>query len=218
MVRSERGQAAVESVGVTVAIALLVAALAVWMAGNVRPPAAPPDVIGHVADPLGLTARQVEQAWSRDDLPPWLDTAARGRGDRPIGRFLGRVGDGVVTTVVTAAEADWRFRRAVHRQFLARLEALARDPSQIVQPPDPDALTPEGVARRILGRGGDLVAYVRELRRMPPRDALLRLAEDGGTVGGDLLFDAADTLLRRGVGKALGRGRAPAPGRDAPRP
>jgi hypothetical protein len=46
----------------------------------------------------------------------------------------------------------------------------------------------------------------------------MRLAEDGGTVGGDLLFDAGDTLLRRGVGTALGRGRTPAPGRNAPRP
>jgi hypothetical protein len=214
MVRTGRGQAAVESVGVTVAIALLVAALAAWMAGNVRPTGPPPDVIGHVADPLGLTAQRVEQAWTPGSLPPWLDTAARGRGDRPIGRFLGRVGEGVVTTIEVGAEADMRFRASVSRQFLTRLEALARDPSQIIGPPDPDALTPAGVARRVLSRGGDLVAYVRELRRLPPREALMRLSDDSGTVTGDALFEAAQAWVKRGAGRALRRGRTG--GGDAP--
>ena len=46
MVRRGRGQAAVESVGITVAVALLVAAMGLWVAQEVRPPPRPPDVIG----------------------------------------------------------------------------------------------------------------------------------------------------------------------------
>ena len=202
MVRTGRGQAAVETVGVTVAIALLVAALAAWTAGNVRPPAAPPDVIGHVADPLGLTAQRVEQAWSRDDLPRWLDTAARGRGDRPVGRFLGRVALGVAATGRVGVRGAWNFRTHVERRVVERLEGLAHAPGQILVPPDPSLLTPGGIARDVLGRIGDPVAYVRSLRGLSAEEVVMRVTGDGGDLAGDVIVDVGQALVQKRVGGA----------------
>lgn len=54
----DRGQATVEHVGLTLIIALLLAACAAWAVHEVRPPAHVPDVIGKVAAPLDdLAAR-----------------------------------------------------------------------------------------------------------------------------------------------------------------
>jgi hypothetical protein len=208
MVRSERGQAAVESVGVTVAIALLVAALAVWMAGNVRPPAAPPDVIGHVADPLGLTARQVEQAWSRDDLPPWLDTAARGRGNRPIGRFLGRVGGGARDAVGLAIVFDEGWQSGIQPVVRRRIREFLADPVGSASSVDL-----AGTAVGLIQRSGRLPDYIRMLRSMPPREAARRLGHDLGETTGEVGFDVLEALAQRKVAGAArgGRTRAPRP-------
>ncbi len=212
MVRTGRGQAAVESVGVTVAIALLIAALAAWMAGNVRPLAAPPDVIGHVADPLGFTARSVGQAWSREVLPQWLDTAARGRGDRPIGRFLGRVGEraGAVVGLGLALDEGWRsgIRPVVRR----RVEAFLRDPVGSASSVDL-ADTAVGLIQRL----GRLPDYIRMLRGMPPREAARRLGHDLGETTGDVGFDVLETLLARKAEGVMKGGRS-AGGGGARRP
>jgi hypothetical protein len=211
MVRTQRGQAAVESVGVTVAIALLVGALAVWMAGNVRPPAAPPDVIGHVADPLGFASRQVGQAWSRDDLPPWLDTAARGRGDRPIGRVLGRVGRGARTAVEIGIAFDEGWRSGIQPVVRRRIREFLRDPVGSASSVDL-----AGTAVGLIQRSGRLPAYIRMLRSMPPREAARRLGHDLGATTGDVGFDVLQTVVTKKAGGVLkggrtGGGRAPGP-------
>ena len=48
----ERGQATVEHVGLTLVVALLLAACAAWAVHEIRPPDHVPDVIGRVAAPL----------------------------------------------------------------------------------------------------------------------------------------------------------------------
>ncbi|HTI32419.1 MAG TPA: hypothetical protein VL422_02005 [Miltoncostaea sp.] len=222
MDRTGRGQAAVESIGSTVAIALLKAALAVWMAGNVRPTGPPPDVIGRVADPLGLSARRVEQAWSRDDLPRWLDTEAVGRGDRPIGRFLAATGRGAVAVGGAGLAAGWNFRRHVERRVVERVGSDIHDPwSLILSPPDPSMLSPVGMARHVVGRLGDPVAYVRSLRGLSARGVAMRVSGDAGDLVGDVIVDAGEAYLARRVTGALRRGGSAGPspgGRDAPGP
>lgn len=212
MARTQRGQAAVESVGVTVAIALLVAALAVWMAGNVRPAEGPPDVIGHVADPLGFTAGRVEQAWSRDDLPPWLDTAARGRGDRPIGRFLGRVEEAAGGAVVLYLEFDEGWRSGIRPVVRRRIEEFLRDPVGSASSVDL-----AGTAVGLIQRSGRLPDYIRMLRGLPPREAARRLGHDLGEVTGEVGFDVLQTVVTRKAGGALRGGRT-AGGGGTPRP
>jgi hypothetical protein len=207
MDRGGRGQAAVESVGVTVAIALLVAALAAWMAGAVRPPPAPPAVIERVADPLGLNARRVEHAWSRGDLPPWLDTVARGRGDRPIGRFLRRVGDGALETLALARAFDEGWQSGIQPVVRRRIREFIADPA--------GTASSVGLTRTAVGliqRAGRLPDYIRMLTSMPPREALHRLGHDLGETVGEVGFDVLEAVAVKKAG-ALLRG-----GRGAPRP
>jgi len=203
MVRTSRGQAAVESVGVTVAIALLVAALAVWMAGNVRPPAAPPDVIGRVADPLAFGAQRVQQAWSRDALPPWLDTAARGRGDRPIGRFLRRVGEGAREAVALGIAFDEGWQSGIQPVVRRRIGAFLRDPVGAASSVDL-AFTAVG----LIQRAGRLPAYIRMLRSMPPREAARRLGHDLGETTGEVGFDVVEVVIAKKAKGVMRPGRA----------
>ena len=201
-----------ESVGVTVAIALLVAALAVWMAGNVRPPATPPDVLGHVADPLGFTARRVEQAWSRGDLPPWLDTVARGRGDRPIGRFFRRVGEGARDAVGLGIAFDEGWQTGIQPVVRRRIREFLADPVGSASSVDLAA-----TAVGLIQRSGRLPAYIRMLRSMPPREAARRLGHDLGETTGEVGFDVLESLAQRKVAGAARGGRTGGGG-GAPRP
>lgn len=208
MTRTGRGQAAVESVGVTVAIALLVAALAVWLSANLRPAAAPPDVIGRIADPLGLSAQRVEQAWSRDDLPQWLDTTARGRGDQPIGRVLRRIGEGARGTFQVALAFDEGWRSGIRPVVRRKIQEFIDDPVGTASSVDLEA-TVVGVIQR----AGELPDYIRMLNSMPPEEAARRLGHDLGAMTGEVGFDVLDVVVRRKAGAILrGRtGRTPSP-------
>jgi hypothetical protein len=203
MVRTGRGQAAVESVGATVAIALMVAALAVWIAGDVRPAGPPPDVIGHVADPLGFMARRVEQAWSRDALPPWLDTAARGRGDRPIGRFLGRVAEGAREAVALGIAFDEGWQSGIQPVVRRRMLAFMKDPVGSASSADL-VFTAVG----LIQRAGRLPDYIRMLRSMPPREAARRLGHDLGETTGEVGFDVVEVVVAKKARGVLRPGRA----------
>jgi hypothetical protein len=205
MVRG-RGQAAVESVGVVVAIALLVAALAAWMSREVRPPAAPPPVLARVADPLGTAARRVEHAWSGGALPTWLDAAARDGADPPIGRFLRRVGGGARDALGLAVEFDRAWRRGIQPVVRRRVRAFLDDPFAAAASPDL-----AGTVVGLVHRAGRLPDYVRMLRSMPPREAVARLGEDLGAATGEVGFDVLEVLAKRRLATA-GRGS----GRPAP--
>ena len=215
MTRRGRGQAAVESVGITVAVALLVGAMALWMAREVRPPPRPPDVIGRVAEPLGIGSGQGAQAWSPQQLPPWLGAVARGGGGAPLGDALRALGRGVVTTGVLALEGDRGFREGLQARLRERGLEILHDPlGGLTDLPDPALLTPSGLAERVLQQAGDLADYVRMLRRLPPRVAAHRLGRDLGEGTADLAVDVGEAALRRRIARSLGRGRPPEPPRD----
>ncbi len=203
-----------ESIGVTVAIALLVAALAAWSATAGRPPAAPPAGLGRGAAP-GVSAQRVEQSWSRDDLPPWLDAVARRRGEPPIGRFLGRVARGAGEAGRIGVLGAWNFRRHVERRVAMRLEDLVRNPRQLFVPMDPTLLTPGGLARDVAGRVGDPVEYVRSLRGLSAEEVVMRVTGDGGDLAGDVIVDVGQALLQRRAAGALRRRPPDAPPPDA---
>ena len=75
----ERGQATVEHVGLTLVVALLLAACAAWAVNEMRPPDHLPDVIGQVAAPLDHLAGRLGE--------PVVGTAVRtGPGHAETGR------------------------------------------------------------------------------------------------------------------------------------
>lgn len=217
MVRTGRGQAAVESIGATVAIALLVAALAVWVAGNARPTGPPPDVVGRIADPLGPSAPRLAQRWSADDGPRWMETAAVGRGSRPIGRFFRRVGHGLRNAVEIEQAFERGWHRGIRPVVIRRVEAFIRDPSGTAGSAD---LVNTGVG--LIQRMGRLPAYIRMLSGMPAKAAAERLGQDLGETTGEVGMDVLEEVVARRAGAVLrGRGRtppAPAGGGGAPRP
>jgi len=215
MVQRQRGQAAVESVGITVAIALLVAAMSLWLAREVQPPARAPDVIGTIVGPLDPGFAQGAQSWSATTTPPFLDTVARGRGGRPIGQALRAIGRGVATGTVLAAEGDRGFREGFQDRLRERALGLVRDPlGGLDDLPDPSLLTPTGLANRILARAGELRDYVRHLRAMPPRVAARTAGRDLGEAAADLTVDLGEAALRRRLAGRLGSRvpRIPRPG------
>ena len=217
MARTGRGQAAVESVGVTVAIALLVAALAVWMAGNVRPTGRPPDVVGRVADPLGLSAPRLAQPWSADDVPRWMDTVAVGRGSRPVGRFFRRVGHGIRVAVEIEQAFETGWHRGIRPVVIRRFKEFISDPAGTAGSAD---LANTGVG--LIQRMGRLPAYIRMLNGMPAKEAAERLGQDLGETTGEVGMDVlAEVVWHKAGGARGGRGRTPSPpagGGDAPRP
>jgi len=222
MVQRQRGQAAVESVGITVAIALLVAAMSLWLAREAPPAARAPDVIGAIVGPLDPGVAQGAQSWSPATVPPFLDAAARGRGDRPIGRALRAIGRGVMTGTVLAAEGDRGFREGFRDRLRERAVGLIRDPiGGLGELPDPSLLTPAGLADRILARGGELRDYLRHLRALPPRVAARTAGRDLGEAAADLTVDLGEAALRKRLAGRLGSRvpRSPRPGdRGVPAP
>jgi hypothetical protein len=217
MVRNGRGQAAVESVGVTVAIALLMAALAVWMAGNLRPSGPPPDVVGRVADPLGVSAQPIQQAWSPDDVPTWMDREAAGRGSRPIGRFLRRIGHGIRRGVAIEQAFERGWHRGIKPVVIRRVRAFVEDPVGTAGSVD---LAHTGVG--LIQRMGRLPAYIRMLNSMSAEEAAERLGQDLGETTGEVGMDVLEEVVTHKAGGLLrGPGRTPSPptgGRGAPRP
>ena len=82
---AQRGQAAVESIGIAVLVALLLAAVSTWLVREVRPPERPPALIEAAAAPLTRDPAPFDY---RYPLPPPAFEMPRGRGDEPIGRVL----------------------------------------------------------------------------------------------------------------------------------
>ncbi len=197
---AERGQAAVESIGIAVLVALLLAAVSAWLVREVRPPAGPPALVEAVAAPLSRDPAPFDH---RYPLPPPAFEMPRGRDDEPIGRALRAAARGSRDAVVLGVEMRHRFARGFGRRVGARGRRFLEDPlGELLTVPDADLLTPAG-ARLDVERLRD---YVRELRAMPPREAALRVSEDAGGLGGDLAVEAVKAWLER---RAQPGGRQP---------
>ena len=164
--RAQGGQATVETVGVTVMVALLLAAVSAWLVREVRPPARAPAFIEAVATPL---ARDPAPFEFRYPLPRPFEMA-RGRDDEPIGRALRAAGRGVREGVAFGIEMNRRCTLAFGMRLGDRSLALFQDPvGGILEPPVGDLPTSEevealrrgaardaGAGRRPQGDGGRL--------------------------------------------------------------
>lgn len=183
-----------ESIGIAVLVALLLAAVSAWLVREVRPPERPPAFIEAVSKPLVRDPAPFE---FRYPLPRPF-TMPRGRDDEPIGRALRILARGARDGVVIGYAMRQRFNQAYADRLLERGEQYLRDPlGGLTELPDPDLLTPQGAVRRALRDAGRLWDYSRRLRSMPLRDAALTASADAGTLAADLTIEAAQAYLEK---------------------
>lgn len=205
--RRADGQAAVEMVGIVIALAIAIAATTVWLQGAMAPPGEPPDVIGHASRPLGFP--DSIRYWALPAVPYGEEGA-----DEPIGDALRGLGRGARTATGAYLAGRREFSGAYNRRLAERLRDLVHDPLGAPTIPELDILTPGGLARRALARGGAAYDYVQRLRRMPPDERTRTVLRDAGEAAADATIEALQALARRRVGQA---GRRPAPRPPAPR-
>jgi hypothetical protein len=199
---AQRGQAAVESIGIAVLVALLLAAVSAWLVREVRPPERPPALIEAVAAPLTRDPAPFDY---RYPLPPPPFDIPRGGDDEPIGRALRAAARGTRDAVVIALEVRQRFTYAFGRRLVERARQFLDDPlGELAAVPDADLLTSDG-ARLQIDR---FLAWVREVRALPPREAALRVSEDAGALGADLAVEVAKAWLERRA-QRIGQPRTP---------
>lgn len=211
--RRDSGQATAEYVGVVAAVVLALVATTAWLAGSVRPPDAPPDVVGLAAGPLQDAAPIL--LWQAPS-----EAVRAGGDDEPIRAFFRAVAGG------EGAPQAWRdyiryrveWDRAFGERLWHRAREVLQDPAGFV--PDPELLTPAGVARAAWNNAMRPVEYVRYLRSLPPGERWEAFRRDSAVAAADTTFEVVGALARRGAGR-VARSRIPreAPPRtDAPAP
>lgn len=204
----QTGQAAVEGIGITVVLALLVAATAAWLLNANHPPGRPPDVIGRVAQPLG--GAYDPRLWRAPALPPLLDALARGGRDAPVGRVLRAVGSGAVTGLIVAVQARNQFIAGGAERFEERTVDFLRHPLGDARDlPDADSFTLRAVGLAAAERAGEMWDYAQFLRTLPLRTAILTASRDAGRAAADIMVQVAQSALRRRV--LRGRSGPPPP-------
>ena len=207
------GQAAVEGIGVTVVIALLLAAVTAWMVTATHPPGRPPDVIGRVSEPL---AGPYEPRLWQASTPSWRALTEGRDGSAPLGRVLRAAGGVVVTGVVVGMQARQQFAVGVLERLRERAAELVRNPLGDGNPlPDPDLFTPRGIGLAAARRAGALWDYAQFLRTLPPRTAILTAAHDAGRESADVAVQVAQSALRRRLTRGRTAPRTASPQRAA---
>lgn len=186
----ERGQATVEHVGLTLVVALLLAACAAWVVQEVRPPDHLPDVIGQVAAPL--EALDVRGVAPTGGLPPNLRVPESRRGEPGM---LHSAWDAVVGWGLLNVDGEVQAARGFADEVRTQVQDAIRDPL--------------GTGSRILGllRGTPplapppatepsdepgLVGYLFDAGKRPFRDTFLRMSREVG-------HWAAQWMAARGV-------------------
>lgn len=208
--RRDRGQAAVETVGLVVAAVLALAATAAWLAASAGPPDRPPDVVGAVARPLSFP--DGVRYWALPAVPLGREGA-----DEPIGDALRGAGRHGREAVATYLEGRSRFSGAYNRRLRERLGDVLRDPLGVPALPEADLLTPRGLARRALEDVDAIAGYAARLRAASPGERARMLLDDGGAFAADATIEVLRGLARRRVAEAR-RPPPPPPPPDAPRP
>ena len=209
--------------GIAVVIAVLLAATTAWLVSTARPPDATPDALGRVVQPLADTFDP--RLWEAPSLPPYLGVPTGSSRAAPVGRFLGAAARGVGTAargVATAARVAVLARSAFNEGVQGRLRERAidflRHPLDgLLEPPEFDLLTPEGVLLAAADSADDLSRYVRSLRALPLEVAILTAARDTGHFVADTGVDVGQIALRKRVIRGA-RGGRPSPPTTEPPP
>lgn len=197
----ERGQATVEHVGLTLIVALLLAACAAWVAQEMRPPARLPDVIGRVAAPLeGL---DVHGAVPHGGPPPYMRVPPSRQGQPGM---LHSAWDAFLAWGTLNVDGELQAAGGFVDEVRARAEQAVRDPL--------------GTGARILGmlRGvpmpappsaGDdpdepgVMGYLFDAGKRPFRDTFLHMSRVAGRWAADWLITRGAKWLRTRLPSAV---------------
>jgi hypothetical protein len=146
------GQATVEWIGLTIALALLLALVASWTARELRPPERPPPVVEKIAWPVGGSP---EMPLGLIALRPTPDSAFV----RAVKAAVWRVRDGLEIWGLAQGSFDLGLIRGLGDYARSLWEG--RGAGALPSLPDPARLDPRRVAR-------DLRVWIDGLRRLPP--------------------------------------------------
>lgn len=199
------GQATLEHLGVTLAIALLMATLGTWVVREVQPPDHAPALIQRIAQPLMA------------QMAPPIPSDARVRLRREAERASGEKGllrsafDAVLSWGTLNVDGEIEMARGFLDQVGVRAEDLVKHPVETLAGAV-QSLTRDPV-KETAGRVSDIAGYLSDLGKKPFRVAFLNVSRDLGGVAADWLIARAARYVRGRVAAAVtsAAGRRPTP-------
>ena len=196
---NQRGQATVEHVGITLVVALLMAAMALWASGVVRVPDHPPAIIARVTAPLGAVVARgypVAQGLSRQSA---TDMAAR-RGQPGL---LHRLGDGFLSWGALNVDGELEALGGFTDEVLSQAEGLIRHPLETAAGIfGQGRMTP---ARQVVSSSGDISRDALGIGDRPLRESFLKISRAAGAMAADWLILRGARFLRSRVIEAVRR-------------
>jgi hypothetical protein len=196
---NQRGQATVEHVGITLVVALLMAAMALWASGVVRVPDHPPAIIARVTAPLGAVVARgypVAQGLSRQSA---TDMAAR-RGQPGL---LHRLWDGFLSWGALNVDGELEALGGFTDEVLSQAEGLIRHPLETAAGIfGQGRMTP---ARQVVSSSGDISRDALGIGDRPLRESFLKISRAAGAMAADWLILRGARFLRSRVIEAVRR-------------
>jgi hypothetical protein len=197
--RGASGQATVEHVGLTVVVALLFGALAMWVAATPWAPDSPPPVIERVA--ASLTAASPAMGGPSAVVPAtgvrrsMERTVAGGRGDGP--GVVRRAWDGLLWWGALNVDGQIEAGRGFLEQVGIRADDLVKDPVKTIEGAVERLSKPPITSSAV--RVGRIVRTIATAGDRPFRESFLGVSRDLGGIGADWLI----SKFARGAGQLL---------------
>ena len=183
---NQRGQATVEHVGITLVVALLMAAMALWASGVVRVPDHPPAIIARVTAPLEAVDAQGPPV--AVGLSGQLATDMAARQGQP--GLLHRIWDGFVSWGVLNVDGEAQALGGFTDEVRSQAEGLIRHPLETAAGIFGQGRM--GPARQVVSSGGDIARDALGIGDRPLRESFLQISRAAGSM-------AADWLILRGA-------------------
>ncbi|MFZ4754715.1 MAG: hypothetical protein ACOYL4_01740 [Miltoncostaeaceae bacterium] len=187
---NQRGQATVEHVGITLVVALLMAAMALWASGVVRVPDHPPAIIARVTAPLGAVVAQGYPV--ADGLSRQFATDMEARPGQP--GLLHRVWDGFLSWGALNVDGELEALGGFTDEVRSQAEGFIRHPLETAAGIfGQGRMTP---ARQVVSSGGDIARDALGIGDRPLRESFLRISRAAGAMAADWLIVRGARFLR----------------------
>lgn len=202
---SEAGQASAETTGLVVLVAVLCAALAVWVPGAISLPDDPPPFIDRLGALLGISSIPLTAVSTTN--PAIWQLPDDNNDNEPIGNFLRRTRDVVVRSGEVTRVFATGLATGVKDGARDRVVQIVDDPLGSIIEMIPRRLDPADQIVDALARDYELAKYLWGLRDLSPEEAADRLGRDTGQHIGSAGVDALITRSIRAGGRRVARPR-----------